>query len=795
MTRIRIDHYRLAQKQLRWTCDPKELPFESSDDVKAVTEVIGQDSAIEALRFGLETNAPGQNIFVRGLTGTGRLSSIKQLLAEISPTCPLADDRCYVRNFEQADRPRLLTLPRGKGKSFVAAIDDLIDYIKEDLGPALKSDSVRHRKTKLDHQLGEDILAITKPFEAELKSKDLAMVTIQLGGAPHPAIFPTVDKKPVPPERFEELKSKGKIQQKEAEKIEKALVDYSERFETISVQVQELSRKHRAKIKQLYQKEVRNILGRFVKAIEKEFPFERVKEFLEAVIEDVANRNPESLQTNQDFTRLYRANLLVAPENDSYPIVIENNPTVRNLLGTIDRESIKGEVFYSDHLMIHAGSLLRADGGYLIIECQDILTEPGAWKVLMRTIRSRRLEIAPDESIFPWLNPLLKPESIEINLKVILLGDADLFVLLDMYDKDFPHLFKVLADFDNSIPRTLKAIQFYAGVLAKIKKEENLLPFDRTAIAVLAEHGARISAQQNRLTTQFGRLADIAREAAFIANKKHQQKVMNEHVRTAVSRGKKRADLPARRYREYISTGKIRIQTHGKIVGQVNGLAVIQAGSLIYGFPTRITATIGPGTAGTVSIEREAELSGAIHTKGFYILSGLMRHLLKTEHPLAFNASIAFEQSYGGIDGDSASGAEICCLLSALTEFPLRQDIAVTGAVDQLGHIQPVGAVTEKIEGFYDVCATPALSGTQGVIIPKPNMNDLMLREDIVQASRDHQFHVYAVETIHEALEILTGHPSGKLGRGNKYPEGSVLARAGQKAFEYWEKVSQNNNQ
>ena len=793
MTRIRIDSFRIPPDQLRWTCDPNELPFETSDDVEAVTEVFGQDSAMEALRFGLETNAPGQNIFVRGLTGTGRLSSIKQLLEEVSLACPIANDQCYVRNFNQADRPRLLTLPRGKGKSLVAAIDDLIDYIKEDLEPALKSDSIQHRKRTIDHQLEENIFAITDPFEAELKSKGLELVTLQVGEISQAAIFPLVNRKPVSPEKFEEIKTKGKIKKKEAEKIEQALIDYSERYEKISAQVQELSRKHRAKLKQLYQKEIRTLLGRFVKAIIKEFPYEGVKEFLDAIIGDVANRSLKSLQSSQDFTRLYKVNLLVSHENDRCPLIIENNPTVRNLLGTIDRERIEGELFYSDHLMIHAGSLLRADGGYLILECQDILMEPGAWKVLMRTIRSRRLEIAPDDSVFPWINPLLKPEPIEINLKVILLGDADLFELLDMYDKDFPHLFKLLADFDNSIPRTPKAIHFYAGVLAKIKKEENLLPFDRSAIAFLAEHGARISAQQDRLTTQFGRLADIAREAAFIANKNQQQKVMGEHVRTAISRSKKRADLPARRYREQISTGKIRIQTQGKIVGQINGLAVIQAGALVYGFPTRITATIGPGTVGTVSIEREAELSGAIHTKGFYILSGLLRHLLKSEHPLAFNASIAFEQSYGGIDGDSASGAEICSLLSALTEFPLRQDIAVTGAIDQLGHMQPVGAVNEKIEGFYDVCAIPALTGTQGVIIPKANVSELMLREDIIQASQNSQFHVYAVETIHQALEILTGRPCGKLGRGNKYPKGSLLAQAAEKAFEYWQIVSPNN--
>jgi len=466
--------------------------------------------------------------------------------------------------------------------------------------------------------------------------------------------------------------------------------------------------------------------------------------------------------------------------------VIENAPTLANLLGSVEREFNPGSVVRSDHLMVRAGTLLKADGGYLILEARDVLMEPGAWKVLVRTLRTGKLEIVPSELVgFQW-GPLLKPEPIEISVKVVLLGDPDLYYLLDAYDADFPNQFKILSDFDTTVARNERSARYYAGVIANAAKEEDLLPFSNRAVAVLCEHGARIAARRDRMTIRFGRILDIAREASFIARKKKGDEVTDQEVREAITLSKRRGDLPSRRFRDLVSAGTIRIQIEGDALGQVNGLAVIHAGPMIYGFPTRITATIGPGTAGTIDIEREAQLSGAIHTKGFYILGGLLRHLLHTPHPLAFSASIAFEQSYGGIDGDSASGAEMCCLLSALTGVPLRQDLAMTGAIDQLGHIQPVGAVAEKIEGFFDTCRDIGLSGTQGVIIPKANAGDLMLREDVVAACREGRFSVYAVEKVEEALSLLTGWAAGERDEEGRYAANSLLGLAEQKAFEYW---------
>jgi ATP-dependent Lon protease len=410
--------------------------------------------------------------------------------------------------------------------------------------------------------------------------------------------------------------------------------------------------------------------------------------------------------------------------------------------------------------------------------------------VLVRTLRSGRLEIVPPEMSYPWLSPTLKPEPIDVSVKVVLMGDAGLFYMLDAFDDDFGNLFKVLVDFDTVIPRDAEGVGHYASVLARIAREESLPPFDRSAVAALVEHGARIAAKGSKLTARFGRVADIAREGAFIAGKARRDSVTGDDIRAAIGRTKRRADLPSRRFRELLADGTICVQTSGTAVGQINGLAVLQAGPLTFGFPARITATIGPGTAGVINIEREAALSGAIHTKGFYILGGLLRRLLKTDHPLAFDASVAFEQSYGGIDGDSASGAEICCLLSALTELPLRQSLAMTGAIDQIGHLLAVGAVNEKIEGFFDTCCDAGTIDGAGVIVPRSNADDLMLRHDVVEACTEGRFHVYAVATVHEALELLTGMPPGARDERGDYPEGSVLALALARANEYWLKAA-----
>ncbi len=424
-----------------------------------------------------------------------------------------------------------------------------------------------------------------------------------------------------------------------------------------------------------------------------------------------------------------------------------------------------------------------ADSGYLILDANDLISEPGAWRALMRTLRTGTLEIVPPELGWMRHQIVTHPVPFPFHVRVILFGDVPTYYQLDHADPDFRELFKVLADFDNELNRDDESVRSYANVVAALCQSESLPPFHRSAVAELTEHGARIASRRGKLTARFGRIADIAGEAAFLAEG---EVVVDKHVKLAIDRTKARASLPSRKFFEMVENETIMVQTTGEVVGQVNGLAVMHSGPLTYGFPARITATIGPGSAGLINIEGRAQMSGSIHTKGFHILGGLLRHLLKTRHPVAFSASFAFEQSYGGIDGDSASGAEIICLLSALTDVPVDQGMAITGAIDQLGHLEAIGGVNEKIEGFFDACRYFGLTGEQGVVIPKSNAGDLMLREELVQACREGQFHIYAVDTIYDAIELLTGQSAGRINEDGRYPEETLLARAHDRVEEFW---------
>ena len=776
----------LGKSALRWCCDAVLPSFETTDEVEPITGVVGQDDAIEALRYGLEVFAPGQNIYVRGIAGTGRMTLVRQLLEEISPSCPLADDRCYVHNFAQPSRPRLITLPRGRGGAFRRGVDRLIEFVEEELAQTLNSDSMRAKRAALDQSAQQSMRDLGTPFEEELRANGLALVTRPTPGGVQPDILPVVDGEPVPFESLETLRSQGKVKAGDVATIRERIDSFSIKFEEINHKIAELRLEHREKLRGLLEAETRRFLGYYIDGIESEFGVPEVCDFLADVVADLVQRLG-ALDQIKKATRKYRVNPILEHRADSgCPIVIENAPTLRNLLGEIEREFVAEGGVHADHTMIQGGSLLQADGGFLILEARDVLAEPGAWKVLLRSLRAGMLEIVPAELASPFGAPFLKPEPIPINVKVVLIGDGGLYELLNGSDPDFGQLFKVLADFETTIPRDGTGVRYYAGVVSRIARDEDLLPFRREAVVSLVDHGARIAGRRDRLTTRFGRLADIAREAAFLADKANRRAVGENDVREAIRRGRRRADLPARRFRQMIAEGTIGIRTAGTEIGQVNGLAVVSTGPLTYGFPQRITATVGPGSAGVVDIEREAELSGAIHTKGFYILGGLLRNLLKTSHPLAFSASVAFEQSYGGIDGDSASGAEMCCLLSALTGMPLRQDLAMTGAIDQLGHIQPIGAVTEKVEGFFAVCKEGGLTGTQGVIVPKANAGDLMLDEEVAAACASGDFGVYAVETIHEALTLFTGMPAGEYDAEEGYAKGTLLRLAQDRALDYW---------
>ena len=772
--------------RLRWRCDASDAGFETTADVKPLWGIVGQDLAIEALRFGLATEAPGQNVYVRGIAGTGRMTLLHRLLEEMRSCRGTAADRCYVHNFKATARPRLITLPTGQGESFRNAINSLVEYLRNDLPALAGSEIVRERRQGIERRNQEETRGVSEPFDRKLRENSLALVSVQQNNRRDAVIVPLVEGEPI---ALEKLLQEGKIDEEKAAEIRGRIATFSDEYEDIAVKIFDLQQKMRIELRDLFRSELVKALTGETRTITEKFPQEGVAKFLAELSEDAIDRQLNDGPRPGADLEHYRVNVVAGHEGEEpCPIVVENNPTVRNLVGGIDRPLIREPAsgLLDEHLAIRGGALLRADNGYLVLDARDLLSEPGAWRALVRTLRSGELDLAPADAGGLFSAPAVKPDVIPINVKVILVGDPQIYYHLDAQDPDFPHLFKVLADFDTVIPRDAEGVKLYAGVLARVVRDEKLLPFHRDAVAALAEHGARVAGRQDQLTARFGRLADIAREAVFLAREAKVEVVAYDHVRDAIDRGKARGARPARRFRELIADGTIRIETSGALVGSVNGMAVTKAGPLTYGFPARISATIGPGTAGTINIEGAASLSGAIHTKGFYILGGLMRHLLRTDHPLAFSASIAFEQSYGGIDGDSASGAEACCMISALTDVPLRQDLAMTGAIDQHGHIQPIGAATEKIEGFFDACQDAGFTGTQGVIIPQSNVRDLMLRPDVVAACEAGQFRVHAVGTIHEALAIFTGVEAGKIDQDGNYPEGTLLALAVRRAYDYW---------
>lgn len=774
--------------QVRWTCDPKKLNFETTDEVDPALNVIGQQTAYDALAFGIQCDAPGQNVYVRGARGTGRTRMVEKLLEDLKPTTSKKCDYCYVHNFKRPQNPRLITLSPGMAPIFRKVVGELADFIESQLSKALDAEPNGSRLVELKEEIEAEVKAISKPLEDELEASQLTLMSMQNGPATQTVILPMVNGEPVPPQQLKALIDEGKAPAELLEKYAELMPKFQKQLEEVSKKVSATFRSGSERLREFRDKLASDLIRGVCQPIFEKFESKAVHAFLEEVMEDAVEFRldpPAEDEPPEDLSELYGVNVVLThKDDDSKPVVFEIAPSLINMLGTVEPKWGPGGMAISDYRGIRAGALLNANHGYLVLDANDVLTEPGAWRSLMRTVRTGRLEIVPPEAGWMRQHVVIQPEPIEIEVRVILIGDVQTYYMLDRGDSDFREHFKVLADFESELDRSDQTIQQYASVVAGIAKSENLPPFHKTAIAFLVEHGARIASRGNQLTARFGRIADLVREAAFLAKG---ETVTGDHVRSAVDRTKHRAALPSRKFQEMVANETILVETSGYVVGQINGLAVMHSGPLTYGFPARITTTIGPGRAGLINIEGAAQMSGSIHTKGFHIIGGLLRHLLRNEHPLAFSASIAFEQSYGGIDGDSASGAEVVCLLSALTGIPVNQGMAMTGAIDQHGHVEAIGGVNEKIEGFYDACNHFGLGGNQGVVIPKSNEADLMLREDIVEACKADKFHVFAVSTIYEAIEVMTGVPAGS--EGGDYAEGTVLASAVQKAREFWEKT------
>jgi len=771
-------------EKLRWTCALASIPYATSQDGPPCDEIIGQERALKSLQAGLDIRSLGYNIFITGMIGTGRTTTIKQLLERLEKGDPPPDDVLYVNNFKYPDEPTLITLPPEKGRQFAASMDNLIEMLKRNIPDLLKSKYyAEHRDAIIEGQQRKQ-KEILQSFEEGAAKSGFAVIQVQMGMFVKPDLIPLIEETPTPFAKLEAMVREKKLPQKALDGLKQKYEELSEKLEGIFEQLREIEEETRTFLKHWDAESISPLIKGAVSEINAKFPHPKIAEYLAGAeanlvgnIELFKNhqKKDEERKESLDPFLEYRVNLLVDNSDlKQAPVVMETNPNYINLFGSIESTVNRFGVLQTDFTKIKAGSFLKANGGFLVLNALDALIEPGVWMMLKRTLRNQIFEIQNYASMFLFSSTRLKPESIKVKVKVVMIGDEEIYNLLYFADQDFKKIFKIKAEFDSEMPKTEDSIGDYVRFMKKICDEDRLLSFDKSGMAAVVEYGTRIAGRHKKLSTRFHVIADVVREASYWANKDGKKLVGAAHVETAIRERFERVSLIEDKIQEMIEEGSILIDVQGALVGQVNGLSVYNMGQFSFGKPTRITARTAVGRAGVINIEREADMSGSTHNKGVLILGGYMRGKYAQDKPFALSASIAFEQSYGGVDGDSASSTEVYAILSSLSGRPLRQDIAVTGSLNQKGEIQPIGGVNEKIEGFYDVCRAKGLTGTQGVIIPHQNVQNLMLRTDVVAAAKEGQFHIYPIKTIDEGIEILAGIPAGARKADGTFEEESI---------------------
>ena len=789
----------LTAPKLRWRCDLSRIPFETTAQAPRREGFVGQERALRALKMGVELSAPGYNVFVCGLAGTSRGGTIAQMIEELHPETKPSLDRCYVNNFKITDRPRLLSLPRGSANIFRKDMQAGIDFLRRRIPQVFEGEPFQRQKSRIVERFSVREKELMDDFTRRIAREQFALGHMQVGAVALPEIFPVLEGQMVPIEDITKMVHEGKLETVVAEDIERKYEQFRQEFTVVYRKTLTLSREMASELSYLEQEAASVLVDGVIEELKEKYPGSGVSEYLEEVRQHLLDnlgpfkeREGEEEQTppeipegaqkppgsERDPFRLYGVNVILAHNaEDKSPVIFETTPSYANLFGTIQRAYDTRGGWSSDFMDLRGGSLLRADGGFLIMYSIEALSEPGVWRALKRTMNHSRLEIQPLEMFYPFTSTALKPEPVNINVKVILIGDRDLYEMLYEYEEDFRKIFKVRVEFDEEMPMSDKVIEEYAGRLRGLSEKENLFPFDRGAFASILEYGVRRAGRRNKVTARFVDIADLAREAHYAAAGTGENVVRAAHVRAAIASKIERHNLIETRIREMVEEGTLLVDMHGTCVGQVNGLSVMEIGGYAFGKPVRITASAALGKTGLINIERESNLSGRFHDKGVHIIAGYMRSNFAKDKPLTLAASICFEQSYSGVDGDSASSTEVYALLSALSECPLRQDVAVTGSMNQRGDIQAIGGVNEKIEGFFDTCRIYGLTGTQGVLIPAANVEDLMLREDVLDAVASGNFHVWPVSRIEQGIELLTGVKAGKRNGDGAFPDGSVFAK------------------
>jgi predicted ATP-dependent protease len=779
----------LPPDRLRRTCDPSQFRFRSTAEIDPLEEVIGQERAVRAIQFGLEMGSAGYNIFVTGLEGTGKTTIVRELVQRHARTLPKGPDWCLVNNFEDEFRPRIVALPSGRALRFSRQVRRLLEGLRRLLAASQAGEAYRNRQAEIQKGHTRQQRERFERLEQAARARGVGIARDQSGFQ----VLPLQEGKPMSPEQFEQLsaarrrKLDAAVQQTQGE-IEATLRE-AERGETAL----------RAALEEHARRDAQALIAERFEALRTEYrEWDGVLAFLDAAaaeildnLERFVSSAPQPATAGegappQGPLDRFRVNVLVdRGSGRGAPVIFESNPSHANLFGLIDKRLSMGNVT-TDFTMVQAGSLLRANDGFLIMEVETLLMHPPVWEALKRSLQNKRLEIEDPAAGSAWGAAALRPQPIPLAVKVILLGSYEIFFMLQNHDTKFNKIFRVRADFDDAVARSAQTDGQYARFIARVCRAEHLLPFTPRGVAAIVEYGEKQAADQARLSLRFGPILGVLREADFWARRAGARRVSDRHVVKAFREHRFRYNLYEEKTHDAYREGTLLMEVSGAVVGQVNGLAVHHLGDIAFGRPCRITAASFMGRQGVVNIEREARLSGRLHDKGVLILAGFLGATFAQRHPLSLSISLAFEQSYDEIDGDSASSAELYAILSSLSGLPLRQAIAVTGSVNQRGQVQAIGGVNQKVEGFFDVCRLKGLSGRQGVMIPQANVRHLMLKREVVEAVSRGRFHLWAVDTIAQGIGLLTGVEAGEADSRGRFPAGTVNERVARRLEEYW---------
>ncbi len=773
------DPNRLSPSALRWTCDTDHLAFETTDDLEDLQQILGQERALDAVQFGISIRRDGYNMFVLGPPGLGKRSTLNHFLTTKASTEATPDDWVYVNNFEHSHKPLALRLPNSRGTKLQRDMANLVEDLKTTIPMTLELEEHQNRIQEIEQEAKERHNIAFKELAERALERNIQLVRTPAGYA----MAPIHDGEVLGPDEFEKLSPEERAQ------IEEAVKDLQEELKELVERVPRWRMETRERIKELNQQATKLAIEHLLARMRQEYTdLPEVLTYFDALEKDVVEHseefqpqeeNPGAMLglpvSNQPSFQRYEVNLMVDNSNtQGAPVVFENHPSYHNLMGRAEHESRMGTLV-TQFTLIKPGALHRANGGYLVLDALKVLQQPYAWEGLKRALNTKELRIESLGEALSLISTVsLEPQPIPLEVKVILVGDRMLYYTLYQFDRDFAELFKVAADFDEQMDRTPDNCGLYARYIATMARHEKYRAFDKTAVARVIEQSARIAGDSEKLSTSMQSIANLLRESDYWASTQKAAIVTDKHVQMAIDKQIYRANRVRTQVHEQIERGTVMIDTQGDSIGQINGLSVIDMGNFSFGQPSRITSTVRIGKGEVIDIEREVDLGGAIHSKGVLILSSFLATRFAQSRPLSLSASLVFEQSYGRVDGDSASVAELSALLSALSNIPIKQSLAVTGSVDQRGRVQPIGGVNDKIEGFFDVCRARGLTGEQGVVIPGTNVKHLMLRSDVVAAVEAGMFHIYAVDTVDQAVSILTGVPAGEANEQGEYPAGTV---------------------